>query len=118
MQTTDGLAVVLSDAELRARVYSEPLLPNTDKTVPQPDKAVWKHLTVGAMFVARTLPGYLLTVATDSRCCALASMTVHMTEDCSCSAELLAAHRRTEDALFGAYAHVQPAASRAEATAG
>ena len=47
-QTTDGLDLVLSDIELRARVYSGPLLPKTDKSVPQPDKAVWKHLTVRA----------------------------------------------------------------------
>ena len=49
MQTTDGLPTVLTDLELRARVYSEPLLPKSDKSVPRPDKAVWKHLTVRAV---------------------------------------------------------------------
>jgi len=49
VQTTEGMTAVQLDPELRARVYSEPLLPKSDKSVPRPDKAVWKHLTVRAL---------------------------------------------------------------------
>ena len=71
-QITDGLEAVLSDIELRARVYSQPLLPKADKFVPRPDKAVWKHLTVRASCarVATSLhPAMTLVVERDRRLC-------------------------------------------------
>ena len=75
VQTTDGLPAVLTDLELRARVYSEPLLPKSDKSVPRPDKAVWRHLTVRALsghssgfVIIRNLARMALAVGCSSPC--------------------------------------------------